>query len=664
MAKRAGVNKAARAAALACGGLCGLLTAAQVSALGLGDMDLQSFLNEPLRAEVELLDLRDVNAEDVRIRLASREDFARRGIDRSYFLTSIQFEIDVDDASGRGVIRLTTEDPVLEPYIDLVVEARWPTGRLLREYTVLVDPPTFRKETVTVSAADAVDRAEPETAPSRDSGGMEGAAATSRQESVSSGDTVRRLESDLPAGEMPARPFSAATADQPRAGSRYMVKRDETLWEIASDARPSGVPVQQAMLDIQRLNPEAFIDNNINRIKAGYIIYLPDAGDISSDDLAEALEEVRQQNQDFAAGRPTPGVTAAATLRVSAAPSPTPTAAAAAESGSASSARRSSDGSSDRASDRSGAMADSGAGRDSMPAGMGDAPAAADSMTDGMGAGDSGASAELAAQVNRMTERLDTLEEIVALKDEQIAALQQSLREAREAAAAPAAAAPAASAPAAPAPAAQRPAAPAARPAASSELPWLPIGGGVAVILALLALFLVRRRNKDVPGSELPQRGRADDDVFAGVKLKKEALADDQTASEAIAANAANAVDAAEGGEVELSLADPDAGMEPLQTAGGSRGYGERKHDDYIDEGAAGDALAEADIYIAYGRYLQAIELLDTAIEEEPDNSAYRLKLIELYVDMGEDDNAVAQLDMLRAGGDSRWNPRMTRARL
>jgi pilus assembly protein FimV len=297
-------------------------------------------------------------------------------------------------------------------------------------------------------------------------------------------------------------------------------------------------------------------------------------------------------------------------------------------------------------------MADSGAGRDSMPAGMGDAPAAADSMTDGMGAGDSGASAELAAQVNRMTERLDTLEEIVALKDEQIAALQQSLREAREAAAAPAAAAPAASAPAAPAPAAQRPAAPAARPAASSELPWLPIGGGVAVILGLLALFLVRRRNKDVPGSELPQRGRADDDVFAGVKLKKEALADDQTASEAIAANAANAVDAAEGGEVELSLADPDAGMEPLETAGGSRGYGERKHDDYIDEGAAGDALAEADIYIAYGRYLQAIELLDTAIEEEPDNSAYRLKLIELYVDMGEDDNAVAQLDMLRAGGD------------
>jgi pilus assembly protein FimV len=84
---------------------------------------------------------------------------------------------------------------------------------------------------------------------------------------------------------------------------------------------------------------------------------------------------------------------------------------------------------------------------------------------------------------------------------------------------------------------------------------------------------------------------------------------------------------------------------------GGSRGYGERKHDDYIDESAASDALAEADIYIAYGRYLQAIELLNTAISNEPGNGAYRLKLIELYVDMGEEGSAAEQLDALREHG-------------
>ena len=581
---------------------------------------MRSFLNEPLEAVVELLDTRDLTVDDIRIRLAENEDFKRLGVERSFFLTSIKFDIEVDEDTGRGRIILSSEESVLEPYLDLIIEARWPSGRLLREYTVLVDPPAFRQEVVTVSASERVEAANP-TKPA--------VAAPPKTETVSSGDSVAMRQSSLPPGEMPERAFSAETASTPQAGNRYMVRRDETLWQIASQGRPSGISVQQAMLDIQRLNPEAFINGNINQIKAGYIIYLPAAGDISSDDLADALDEVRAQNAEWQDNRSAPGVTAAATLRVSAEPT---------DSG--------------RVSDSdSAAMADTGSDTmeeavagstttdpmDSMVDDADDAEAPADAAI---------ASSELAAQMDAMAQRLDTLEQIVALKDEQIATLEQALREAREAAAATAAAPaqPAVAAPVTPAPTPQpRPATPEPQ---GGGIPWLPIGGGLLVALLGVVFFLRRRSAKeedaaDTAGEEI------ENDVFAGVSLSADAL-DEEVATEA--PSEAPEEEAELEPELPPVAAAPEAEEE---NNGGSRGYGERKHDDYIDEGAAGDALAEADIYIAYGRYLQAIELLDTAIAEDPKNTAYRLKLLELYVDMGEDESAKDQLEELRGVADA-----------
>jgi pilus assembly protein FimV len=614
---KVGVRTATRAVTAACAASLSL----PALPLGLGDIEMQSFLNEPLRARVELLDVRDLSPEDIRIRLAQVEDFERLGVDRSYFLTSIEFEVTVDPATGRGLIRLSTPDAVLEPYLDLIIEARWPQGRVLREYTVLVDPPAFRQEMITVSASERVNDPRPEKpAVAPESGGATG-------DGQGSADAVALRQSSLPPGEMPSRAFSAETATTPRAGSRYMVKRDETLWQIASAGRPGDVSVQQAMLDIQRLNPEAFIDGNINRIKAGYIIYLPAAGEVSSDDLAAALEEVRAQNRAFDEGR-TPGVSAAATLRVSADTEAVvgveiaddrPLAVAPAAPSEPDTARDSVEGDS--------------AGTAPASAGPDEAPG--DRAT--------GADGELAAQLASMAERLDTLEQIVALKDEQIAALEQALREAREAAEASPAAAPI------PAPATQPRPPVAAPPAASAapSIPWLPIGGGVIALLLAAALFLRRRASRAAALAEVPAAPVADEeaDVFKGVSLKSEALSD--------AADVAQAAAASTAATASAPIAAP-AGTDDLDlNRGGSRGYGERKNDDYIDDGAAGDALAEADIYIAYGRYLQAIELLDTAIENEPENSAYRLKLTELYVDMGEQENAAAQLEALREQGDA-----------
>ena len=630
MATRAGIKAAVRAALAACTAAASI----PVSALGLGDIRIQSFLNEPLRAEVELLDTRELLVDDIRIRLAASEDFDRLGVERSYFLTGIQFEVRIDAATGQGVILLSTEEAVLEPYLDFIIEARWPSGRLLREYTVLVDPPAFHQDMVTVSVAERV-----EAMTSKPPAGEPASSTQSPRES-SSGDSVRLRESTLPPGEMPERAFSAETSSTPAAGKRYMVRRDETLWEIAAQARPQGITVQQAMLDIQRLNPEAFIDGNINLIKAGYIIYLPAAGEVDSDDLATALDEVRSQNEQWRARR-IPGVTAAATLRVSAAPPPEGARDASGADESSMPAPRSRDAAEDTAvpaaADRDGdgpEATQSGAQAQGSPA---QESAAQDPAPP---AGASTASAQLLAQLDAMSERLDTVEQIIAVKDEQIATLQQALREAREAAAA-AAAAPRS------APVAQQVA---MRPA-SGGIPWLPIAGGGLLILLVSIALVLRRRARSPAGAAAAATGRArGDDVFTGVSLNKDALdgggeEPDQPEADEHAATVLTEPRDAE----EAEHPDVDEILDP----GGSRGYGERRNDDYIDDAAAGDALAEADIYIAYGRYLQAVELLTEAVNNEPANSAYRTKLIELYVDMGERQNAAEQLDELRAHGDA-----------
>ncbi|MFT4873831.1 FimV/HubP family polar landmark protein [Congregibacter sp.] len=614
MVTRVEVKAAVRAAVVAYGAAASL----PAMALGLGEIEMQSFLNEPLRAEVELLDTRQLTIDDIRIRLAGGDDFERLGVERSYFLTSIKFDIEVDEESGRGVIRLSTDASVLEPFIDLIIEARWPTGRLLREYTVLVDPPAFRQDVVTVSAVERIEDSNLE---------KPALAPESREEQRESSDNVALRESSLPAGEMPQRAFSAETMDRPRSGNRYMVKRDETLWQIASQGKPQGISVQQAMLEIQRINPEAFINGNINQVKAGYIIYLPAAGEVSTDDLARALDEVREQNQEWRAGRGAPGVTAAATLRVSAdSITDTPS--------------RSSD--TDASPSNAGQPASAGS---TQPSAM---DATADDMAEVAPAGESSGSSELAAKLDAMATRLDTLEQIVSLKDEQIATLEQALREAREAAAV-AAAAPVA------VPAVTTPASAVPTPAASSPqtqsggIPWLPIFGGLLALVAAVVLLLRRRGKNDETGGRNTDSMEVDDDVFAGVNLTTESFEENDTHdsdAESALAFAPEAEEAEEGEASDDGKADAGA-----HSRGGSRGYGERKHDDYIDEGSAGDALAEADIYIAYGRYLQAIELLDTAISSDPGNGAYRVKLIELYVDMGEEASAAEQLEELHKHG-------------
>ncbi len=606
----------------------GCFSASSAYSLGLGDLSLESFLNEPFRARVNLLNLGGLHEDQIRIKLATTEDFDRLGVDRAYFLTSLTFEVEVDE-TGKGQIVISSQDPVLEPYLDFIVEARWPSGRLLREYTVLVDPPTFDTSTPVVSASQRVSEVE---------GSPDPRAKKNDKSAVSEGTRVDVRKSDLAPGAMPEREYWSETAGRPAPGSRYLIRRDETLWSIAAKAAPEGVSVYQTMLEIQRLNPDAFLDGNINRIKAGYIIYLPGAGEISEADQSAAIEEVRQQNAEWREGVSSlerRGL-ARPSLRISADP----------VSG-----------------DQGGGP---GGADETVSAAAGSDAADEQADSDGL------AQLEMEERVVAMEQQVETLQRIVSLKDEQIAALQQALADAEAEATDQAGSEPvlqpdleavaddtgevsgapadtAMTEPAAPAPAPQpapkaEPAVPTAGPQSSEQDGGLMsklVYGLVALAVAIIALLLWRRRSsgeEEALEQAAPVASR--DDAFAGVELGDPLLdvqenGDDERATD------------------EFDLAATVTDMPAVGPEDDNRGYGQRRHDEYASDVDTGDALAEADIYIAYGRYPQAVELLRTAIANEPGNPAYHLKLMEIASETSDRAELERQYAELQAIGDN-----------
>jgi pilus assembly protein FimV len=607
----------------------GCMHTSVVAALGLGELKLESFLNEPLTASVDLLNTGGLHEDQIRVRLATSDDFEKLGIDRAYFLTSIKFKISIDD-QGHGKIILTSEDPVLEPYLDFLIEARWPSGRLLREYTVLVDPPAFNAEAPIVSASERTRE-------------VDGDDTSGKKKSVahSSGSQVTIAESQLPAGDMPKRNYGSNASQAPISGDKYMIRRDDTLWQIAQRAKPDGTSVHQTMLDIQRLNPNAFIGGNINRIKAGYIVYLPSSGEISSDDFESAREEVRKQNEDWRQGRASDSSRSTGpSLKISA------------ES-----------------------VDEDDSGSAGSPSDPGSTAVAEDVEALEL------ERAELEGRVTSMQDRVDTLQRIVTLKDDQIAALQTALAEAEasggssaeaqealdlamqaaeiegeagelvgdvdsidlegeegdsvetaleaEPAAEPVKAAPVVAAPVVSAPPVQEES-----------------GGFMNYIIGLLVLAGLggavvwwRRRGSEEEEALVSAASEKD---FDKVEVK-ETPRDRVSSPQIIPAPTPKP-------KLEPEP-EPAEVVAPEQAAPTNQNYGQRKHDEYASDDSV-DALAEAEIYIAYGRYPQAIELLKTAVENEAGNPEYHLKLLEIYIQMGEIDSARNELGTLSTIGN------------
>lgn len=253
--------------------------------LGLGDIDLKSALNQPLSAEIGLVSATPEELGNLKVELAGRDTFDRYGIDRPEFLNDLSFRVG-KDGRGRDIVRVTSNRAITEPFVTMLVEATWPRGRLLREYTVLLDPPVLLPQ----QAAQAPVQA-PQAAPQ-----------PSRQ-------IQRQPEASSPAPARPIpRPASAPAASTPTAasnpGTYGPVQRNQTLWGIATQLAPGGgATVNQMMVALYRANPEAF-DGNINRLRRGAVLRVPGAGEIADLSVSQATAEVRRQNDSFAGAAP------------------------------------------------------------------------------------------------------------------------------------------------------------------------------------------------------------------------------------------------------------------------------------------------------------------------------------------------------------------------
>ncbi len=277
-----------------------LLLTAMVSAplsafgLGLGDISLDSSLNEPLNATISIDAVQPGDLTNFKAAVASGETFSRYGLDRPDFLNSLRFEITVE--RGRPELMVSSTVPITEPFLTFLVEANWDSGRLLREYTVLLDPPVFNPEAV----------APPVRAP-RTAGS---------QLSSSAGFVPRPEPAPQPA---PIRRPAVAPITGPNYGP---VRRNETLWAIADRAREgTGLSVNQMMIAIYNANPEAFL-GNINLLKEGSTLALPSASQAAQISRQDAFVQARDHNQRWRAGgtvarTPSPVSTAASTSSTS-----------------------------------------------------------------------------------------------------------------------------------------------------------------------------------------------------------------------------------------------------------------------------------------------------------------------------------------------------------
>ena len=272
-----------------------LLFTLQAWALGLGDIRLSSALNEPLRAEIELLAATPEELDNLTVELAAPEAFQRYDLDRPMFLAGLRFEIEKSGRAASNVIRVTSTEPITEPFITFLVEATWSRGRLLREYTLLLDPPTFAPPPTTSAAA-------PVTAPTRtvlaDSGQIERPATRSQMSPTETSPPPAaslRLPFEEPAS---ANSFGGPTFDGTPGGNR-VVARGDTLWSIAQEVRPDDrLTFSQTMLAIFEANPQAF-DGNINRLRAGATLRIPSADDVFHISRGIAVNEVLRQNAEW-----------------------------------------------------------------------------------------------------------------------------------------------------------------------------------------------------------------------------------------------------------------------------------------------------------------------------------------------------------------------------
>lgn len=270
-----------------------LLAAGACHALGFGEMALHSALNQPLDATVELVAVKPSERESVDVRIPDAEMFERFGIARNPVLDDVRVEV-AGRQGDRLRITLSTRRPVREPFLTLLLEADWNGGRALREYTVLLDPPTEAPTTPAPAARAESDTTAPDTAaPTETRSAAEQPAAADEAPQASPETAPARAQA-------PGQRAPRAPAEESRYRRYGPVAPDETLWSIASELRPDPqISMDQMLLAIYQANPQAF-DDNINLLNAGSTLIIPSADEIHAIDETAARQEIADQKRDYA----------------------------------------------------------------------------------------------------------------------------------------------------------------------------------------------------------------------------------------------------------------------------------------------------------------------------------------------------------------------------
>ncbi|CAI8735921.1 FimV/HubP family polar landmark protein [Pseudomonas sp. IT-P395] len=582
------------------------LSSGMAHALGLGELTLKSTLNQPLVAEIELLDVKDLTAAEVVPSLASAEDFAKAGVDRQAFLNDLTFT-PVLNASGKSVLRVTSSKPLSEPMVKFLVQVMWPNGRLLRDYSVLLDPSKFSPQTADAAAQPA-----------------------------------------------PSQTITAPTTGATHS-TQYTTTPRDTLWEIAAKARTGG-SVQQTMLAIQALNPDAFIGGNINRLKTGQVLRLPDSVQSTALPQSKAIAEVAAQNEAWRQGRRYVAKPGTGQQQLD-----------------ATNRGRGNTGAAQNAQDNlSLVSAESAKSRGKGPAG--DAKALSNKLAVTQESLDTTRrdNEELKSRMSDLQSQLDKLQKLIELKNNQLAKLQAEGAGAAPAANAAAPAVPAITAelaatpPATPAEAAPTPESAIAPPAETpvvepvvapkppvddektfNELLTNPIllglvGGGVVVLLLLL-LLLARRRKAQQEAEKHLRMARAlseEQEFSAEQDLPESSFEGLETPAASVKLNTPAPAPAP--APVVAPVVAPIVMAEPI--AAPLVAPAAERSDDVLDK---------AQSHINAGRLNQAAALLEEGVSLEPQRSDLRLKLMEVYGQQGDRDAFVGQERQLVANGDN-----------
>ncbi len=546
-----------------------LLAPMSAHPLGIGDIKLHSALNQKLNAEIPLIVSKDENPANIRVSLAAPEKFDEAGVPWNYFLTKIKFKTEVR-RDGSVVIKVTSNEALREPFLDFLLEVTWDKGNLYREFTVLVDPPSSYTQPVIPVAQTAVSPASLQT-----------------QTNKPATDTTIRVENEQ------------------LASNEYgPTRRSDTLWDIAARLRPrKDISIEQMVVALYEANPKAFYKKNVNALMAGKKLKIPDVDSILKLSRKQAADIFRQQYQEWqqkstkrAKAQKTTSVAEASAKKTgSQLELIAPVESAVEETASVAALQASTEKS---------------------------AEATKATVEHEKGSATQLDNQALLARLEKLEQQLTAMQQLLAVKDAQLAALQQTGQSdgVKTATKTEAAAKPVA-----------KPKADAKKPVAKpiqkqppkkpsmpkpqeaeesgffSDFYYVIVGGASVFILGLLAWLWTRKR-------------RAEEEMDADSMF---------SASSQIVMP-----DSEMNSQPESSIVSHEGEAYDVGTVGESSFLSEftpSDFDAFDAEQSEVDPIAEADVYLAYGRYQQAEELMRQAIKEHPERKECKLKLLEIF---------------------------------